>query len=135
MDTLYIGFFIILAGVILARMVYNNALKSLSADKKAELVDMYGGRNVRSLIFIGVFLLLYFLTSRYELVDPFIAFPIFIIVMLAFIVRNGLAVRNKLKQSGFPNAFIKGYLLSFTIRIVSLLVFMIFIMRDMASQS
>lgn len=132
MDSFYAGFFVILAGIIISRVIYDKAVKKLDQEKKAELVDLYGKRNVSSLLIIAAFLGVYYFIVMFDLLNPFIAFPILIIAMLAFIVRNGLTIRKKLRQQAFPTEFIRSFLLTFTIRTVSLLLFMIVMMRDWA---
>jgi Fe2+ transport system protein B len=100
-DPFYIAIGILLSGVIASRFISENALKLLTADKKAELVDAFSTQRKFGLLIIVVLLFATFqwpLAMAVALVGYFVAFQLWTLA--------------RLRKMAFPASYIRRFLVA-----------------------
>jgi len=117
-----IGVLVLFGSVIGSRIINDRAMKKLDQDKKAQLIDLFSGRAFQS-IFLFLILGLFFLNIKFEVIDSMIAYIIYSISLLAFVVITGNSSYKKLRANDYPNDYIQSYLIMTTLRVIGLVVF------------
>jgi hypothetical protein len=118
-----ISFVILLVAIFLSRMISEKANKKLDQDKKAALIDVFSKDRIWTYgVLIGI-VVLFFISLRFSLIDPFWAYMIYIVILVAYIVLLAYYSYRKLKANDFPSFYIKSYILSSSLRLIGLLIF------------
>jgi divalent metal cation (Fe/Co/Zn/Cd) transporter len=125
MDNFIIAFILLLGVVFISRMINEKANKKLDQAKKAELIDLFSSTRIYSFGVLIVIIILFFLSLRFNLLDPFITYLIYIFLVIAYLIITGLNSFRLLKKNNFPDSFIKSYLISTTIRFLGLIIFFV----------
>lgn len=127
MDTNYtIGLFSMLGIILVARILNERALRKLDKEKKVELLDLFSGRRIYSFIALIVILALFYAGIKFEVVPPLVNVVIFVCLIALHILFSGLSSYRVLKNNDFPEFYITNYLLTTSLRIVSLVIFFLF---------
>jgi len=127
-DKTMIAFIVLLVFILVARMLNEKANKTLSSEKKVELIDLFSKNRITSLIIIIVVFLLYFLVLRNELLPPKLTMIIYIGVLALYIIYYTVTTHRKLTAHEFPDSYVKRYLQSSVVRMVGILVFFLLIL-------
>lgn len=116
--------FVLLLGLIFISLTINEkATKKLDQDKKAALIDLFSSGRIYTFgILIGI-IVLFFLSMRFNLIDPLITYIIYIVSIFAFIIITSIFSYRKLKANDFPDSYIKSYLFSTSLRFIGLVIF------------
>ena len=123
MDNYMIGFVLLLGLIFISRTINEKANKKLDQDKKAALIDIFSKSRIYTFgILIGI-IVLFFLSLRFNLIDPLITDIIYIVSIFAFITITNYTSYKKLKENDYPNSYIKSYLLSTSLRFIGLVIF------------
>lgn len=109
---LELSFIIALIFILTARIINAKAIKSLSQEKKAELVDKFAGHSAYSFIPLVLIFGFYFLLSKLTQIDPKALFYVTLIAILLFIVVNQILVSKKLKALKLDKNYRNRYLLT-----------------------
>jgi len=117
-------FLVVLFG---SRILDVRAMKNLSNEKKAELIDLFSKSRILNFGLIILFIGTYFLVLKFELCDPTLALTIYLVLMACFLIFNVVKVYKKMKSNTFPNTFISTYLISSTIRVFAILMLFAFL--------
>ena len=123
MDYFMIAFIVFMVFIFGARILNDKAVKKLSVEKKAELVDLFSGTRIWTYGLLIAILILYFLILEFELLAPLVAVVIYFLLLIAFLLYNANVSYRKLKASEFPEEFIKSYLISASVRLIGILMF------------
>jgi hypothetical protein len=123
MDTFIISFTLLLGVVFLSRMINEKANKKLDQTKKAELVDLFSSSRIYSFGALIVIIIMFFLSLRFDLIDPFVTYLIYIFLAITYMIITGLYSYKILRKNNFPDSYIRSYLLSTTIRFIGLVTF------------
>ena len=118
-----IAFVVLLVGLFISRIINEKATKKLQQDKKATLVDVFSRDRTWSYGVLIAIVILYFVSLRYELIDPFWTYLIYIVSLIAYIIIMAYTSFKKLKANDFPDFYIKSYVLSTSLRLLGLLAF------------
>jgi hypothetical protein len=122
-DNLMIAFVLLLGCIFASRTISIRATKKLDQDKKALLMDLFSGVGIYTYgILIGI-IVLFFISLRFHLIDPFITYIIYIVSLLGFIIILSYFSYSKLKKNNFPDSYIKSYLISTSLRLLGLVIF------------
>jgi len=123
MDNFMIAFLILLGLIFLSRFVSEKANKHLDSNKKAELIDLFSKVRIYTYgILIGI-IGLFFASLKFNWIDPQITYIIYVVSIFIFIIATSYFSYDKLKKNGFPNTYIKFYLISTSIRFLGLIIF------------
>ncbi|HWQ36022.1 MAG TPA: hypothetical protein VNQ79_24480 [Blastocatellia bacterium] len=116
-DPLFNFIFLIVA-IVISRVIMERALRQLSADEKARLLDSFSGYRTWNLAAVLLLVVLYFAGMRYlpewRLTWDLLFLASFLTVMLAVSVFS----YRKLKELNLPTGYIRSYLLSLGIQYV-----------------
>ena len=118
-----ISILILLACVLISRFISDKAIKDLSPEKKVELIELFSGNRIKSLILVFVLVAVFF--GFIEL--NFIALS-YLTITYAFLFFIILIVRmystyKKLIQNEFPSDFIKRFLIANSISVLGIVIF------------
>jgi len=129
MDYLIIGVIVWLGFVFGSSLLYAKAMKKLSIEKKAELIDRFGKfRSYSLLIVIGI-AVAYFVILRQNFFDyRTVTIGYFVLFVIYLIVVNVYSY-NILKKNNFSLDFIRVYVLSVVIRFAGFIVFFSFLLN------
>jgi len=120
-----ISFVILLVTILFSRMINEKANQKLDQDKKAALIDVFSKDRIWTYgALIGI-VVIFFISLKFNLIDPFWAYIIYIILLISYIVFLAYYSYKKLKSSDFPNFYIKSYILSSSLRLLGLVVFVV----------
>lgn len=122
-----ISMLILLACILVSRFLSEKAMKDLSPEKKAALIDLFSTNRKRSLILVFALVALFFGFIKLN----FIALS-YLTITYAFLFLTILSIRMyftyyKLVKNEFPSDFIKNFILSNSISILGIVVFFSFL--------
>ncbi len=116
MDPL-IGTMAFLATAIMSRMIREKALKTLSTDEKASLVDAFSSFRIYTFVSVLALMVIFYLCLNYLVLDQsfiFIGYGVCLVIFL--LVSNGVVYRS-LRKLQLPDRYIKSYILSSLIQL------------------
>ncbi|MCO4294098.1 hypothetical protein NF867_14640 [Solitalea sp. MAHUQ-68] len=123
MDDFMIAIVLLLVTTFISRTISEKATKKLDQIKKAELIDLFSNGRIYAFgILIGI-VVLFFLSTKFNLLDPLIAYIIYIVSILVFLIVTSIISYRKLKANDFPGTYIKSYLLSTSLRFIGFVIF------------
>ena len=134
MTNIILGFIVFMTTTILARVMYNRAIKQLSAQKKSELVDAMSKQTTWSLAIMLGIIVLFFWSTTQQGTDQRSAMAWFLGSMVVFMVTSIYISRTKMVRLGMTRGFIKTCMMSSTVRLMGLLVFVYFMAESMLLQ-
>jgi hypothetical protein len=111
---------ILVAAIIISRIIMEKALRPLSPDQKARLVDSFSGYRTWNLAAVLGLAVLYFAGLRYLPQWQAVTSLFFVI---AFIVVTGIVSFlswRKLKSLSLPDGYVKSYLISLGVQYVGI---------------
>ena len=114
----------------IARFINEKANKKLDPAKKAELVDLFSKDRIyyfgTSIVLLGGFLLV----LRFNILDAFLSVVIYFTLIIIFFLVLVYLSNLKLNKHDFPKDYIRAYLVSVTLRLLGLAIFIyIFMMH------
>lgn len=102
------------------------ATELLSTDQKALLFSLFGGLRIYTLLALSAIIMAYvYLAGQHQ--GPLITLLYFAGLMLAMLTNSALAIR-KLKQHGYPSAYIRTYLMVNLLRNLSMLAMLAYLL-------
>lgn len=122
-DNFMIGFVMLLVSVFASRTINDRANKNLDQTKKAELIDLFANVRILNFAVLIAIVVLFYLSIRFELVDPTIAWIAYFVSISAYIIVNGISAYRKLKLNGFSDSYIKSYLIATSVRVLGIVIF------------
>ena len=123
MDNYMIAFVLLLGLILMSRTINEKANKRLDQDKKAALIDLFSKSRIYTFGILISIIVLFFLSLRFNLIDPLITYIIYIVSIFVFIIITSYASYKKLKKNDFPDSYIKSYILSTSLRFIGLVIF------------
>jgi hypothetical protein len=96
------GFIISIFG---SRMIHERAMKPLSQELKAKLIDVFSGQRTVNMI-LGVLIVLgFFATTQMQLLDPEMSMYGFLAVLLSFLGYSAFRMNKTLIKENYPSEF------------------------------
>jgi divalent metal cation (Fe/Co/Zn/Cd) transporter len=123
MDNFMISFIILIVAIFFSRMIIEKANKKLNQEKKAALIDVFSRDRIWTYGMLLGLIILFFITLRFSLIDPLWAYLIYIFLLISYVIMMAYYSYKKLKTNDFPSFYIKSYVLSLSIRLIGLLIF------------
>ncbi len=120
---LAIASFAALALLILSRWLNERALKQISADQKAALVDLFSGQRTWNYGLVLVLIIGYWLLVSTQVIDAFAASMAYLGFTLLLMSGSSLLTYRKLKAANMDEGYIKNYLISSGVRLLAIVVF------------
>lgn len=114
-DPLFSFIFLIVA-IVISRVLMERALRQLSTDEKARLLDSFSGYRTWNLAGVLLLAVLYFAGMRYLPQWRLTWDLLFLASFLAVILAVSTLSYRKLKELNLPTGYIKSYLLSLGIQ-------------------
>jgi hypothetical protein len=115
-DPLYVAIAIVLSGVIASRFISENALKQLTAEKKAELVDAFSTQRKFGLLIAVVLLIA---TIRWPLAMAAALVGYFVVFQLWIVVR--------LRKMAFPARYIRQFIVASLVSFAGIAAFVLYL--------
>jgi small-conductance mechanosensitive channel len=110
------GFLVFVAAVIISRVIMERALKPLSSDEKARLVDAFSGQRIYRYVVMFALMIAYFVVTRFAPQLYAISSLIFIIALMVVTTILSAFSYRKLKSLNLPSDYIRSYLISLAIQ-------------------
>lgn len=104
--TFEIAFVVLLVTVVLGRIISEKALRSLSAEQKASLVDAFSRQRAYGLIPLVMLIAGYFALLNYATVSPRLISIAYWLALLAYLVWNFWFTRARLATLHLPPSFL-----------------------------
>jgi divalent metal cation (Fe/Co/Zn/Cd) transporter len=123
MDNFMISFIILIVAIFFSRMIIEKANKKLNQEKKAALIDVFSRDRIWTYGMLLGLIILFFITLRFSLIDPLWAYLIYIFLLISYVIMMAYYSYKKLKTNDFPSFYIKSYVLSLSLRLIGLLIF------------
>lgn len=125
-----IGFLIVLVILLVSRAMNEKALKNLTQEKKAELIDLFSKDRIYNLLALIFIIALFFANTKLNLIDSTLSFTIYMILLFAFMIITGFLAFKKLKANNYPDSYIRSFILTSSIRFVGLIVFFMLLLYN-----
>ena len=122
-DRYLIGFLAFLATTLISRLIASNGAKKLDIEKKAKLVDVFGGSGLYHYVFLAVMILGFYAIARLTTLDPQLSLAMYLFLLVGYVAYVNFTSFRKLKANDFPEDYIKTYLLSSTVRFIGVFIF------------
>jgi len=107
--------------ILLSRYINSKAIKKLSMEKKAELIDTFSGFSVWSIIPLLVIIGGFYFAVDY-IGDYLLYLALLLFVSGVYVIALQVYIYKKLKNMDYPMSYIKQYILSVVVRFVGLFV-------------
>ena len=109
--------------IILSRYINSMAIKKLTTEKKAQLLDTFSGFSVWSVLPLLVLMGIFYFSIDFITGDRlFYLFYIFIFLMVGYVIGLQVYIFKKLHKLDYPMNYIKQYMLSVFFRFVGLII-------------
>lgn len=132
---LIVAFAVLMGSMILSRIILNNGLKKLEAEKKAELIDAFSKERLYQFGFIIVLTVGYFFLLKYQIASVPVLFVSYVCLFAAYFLVTTYMNYTKLKKRGFEQRFIVTFILGTSVRIGGVMVILLLLMGDILSRS
>jgi hypothetical protein len=110
MDNALIGLIVFVAALLVSRVISERALRKLSQDEAARLVQGFSGFRTYSLVAVVSLVVVFFAVSYSYPEYSFRAAQIFMGVLVAFLLLTGGLAFRKLKALKLPDTYLNSYL-------------------------
>jgi len=105
--------------ILLSRYINSKAIKKLSMEKKAELIDTFSGFSVWSIVPLLVIIGGFYFAVDY-MGNYLLYLALLLLVSGVYVVALQVYIYKKLKNMDYPMSYIKQYILSVVVRFVGL---------------
>jgi len=105
--------------ILLSRYINSKAIKKLSMEKKAELIDTFSGFSVWSIVPLLVIIGGFYFAVDY-MGNYLLYLALLLLVSVIYVVALQVYIYKKLKNMDYPMSYIKQYILSVVVRFVGL---------------
>ena len=110
-----------IVAVLLSRYINSRAIKKLTVEKKAELIDGFSSFGVWAILPLLVIFGAFYFTFDYVEKGNLLYFGLFALLTVGYVIGIQIYIYKKLKKMDYPMSYIKQYLLSLFIRFVGIL--------------
>jgi hypothetical protein len=114
--TINFGIFIVCWFV--GRLINEKALKELSIEEKAKLIDGFSAMRIYSIIPVAVICFVYIFAMKFMAINHAILISTYLFFLLLYIIVIGVIVFRKLSSLEYPKSYINKYVLSRIIQFV-----------------
>lgn len=130
MGSFFIPIIALLGTMIFSRTITERAMKYLSQEQKADLVDIFKSQRTTGLVAILIIIGLYFGIVSLELLSPMAYTTIYVVVVIVFIGFQGFQARKKLAEHNFPIEYQKAHTQSTIFRALGVVLFIILLVTS-----
>lgn len=110
-----------IVAILLSRYINSRAIKKLTVEKKAELIDGFSSFGVWAILPLLVIFGAFYFTFDYVEKGNLLYFGLFALLTVGYVIGIQIYIYKKLKKMDYPMSYIKQYLLSVFVRFVGLL--------------
>lgn len=121
--TFEIGIGIFIVTIIASRIISERAMKELTIDEKAKLIDAFSGMRAYSLIPLSIIICGYFLIMRYTDINRVVLSVVYFSLIILFIIISNIYVYKKLSKLNFPATYLKTHVFSKLISFIGIGIF------------
>lgn len=123
MDYNMISFIILISSIFGARLIQDAAVKKLTQEKKAELIDLFAQDRIWTISIIFAAVVLFFLSLKFAWLPYFWTLVIYFTFLIAFATFSSAKTYNKLTSNNFPSSFAQNLVLSSLVRLAGMILF------------
>ncbi|QBZ98594.1 hypothetical protein [Flavobacterium sangjuense] len=116
-----IGFILV---VYIARLMGEKAMKLLNTEQKAGLIDLFAADRKYGSALIFIVVIAFLVVLQFRLIEPIIAFRIYFIVMIGYVIFKNYRTYKKLTFNNYPAEYIQKILVANVIAILGIVVFL-----------
>lgn len=116
-----IGFFVV---VYTARMLGEKAMKHLDTEQKAGLIDLFSTERKFGSVLIFCLVIGFLLVLQFRLIEPIIAFGVYFVVMVVYVVFKNIRTYKKLIANDYPQEYIKKILAANVLAAIGIIIFL-----------
>jgi uncharacterized membrane protein len=129
MDTSIIGFVAFISAYIAGRIISERALKLLNQQEQAKLLQGFSKYRIFSLVGVIILVVAHYALQSLMPNSYFATMPVFIGVLVLYLLVNSFYAYKKLKGLEMPDKYINQFLLSTLIQYVGIFVFFGFLLN------
>jgi uncharacterized membrane protein len=129
MDKSIIGFVAFIVAYIAGRFISERAIKLLSENEKGKLLQGFSKYRLFSLVGVIVLVVIHYATQALMPNSSFASFPVFVGVLVFYLLGSSIYSYKKLKDLEMPDNYINQFLFSTLIQYVGLFIFFGFIIN------
>jgi hypothetical protein len=115
-----IGFFVV---IYIARLMGEKAIKHLSSEQKAGLIDLFTKERRYGSAIILTLVIVFLIVLQTRLVAPIVAFIAYFVVMIGYIIVKNYRTYTKLTAHNYPAEYIRKVLLATIIAALGIIIF------------
>lgn len=104
-----IGFFVV---VYIARLLGEKALKHLDTEQKAGLIDLFAKERKFGSALVFCLVIAFLVVLQFRLIKPIVAFSVYFVVMVSYIVFKNFRTYKKLTANDYPIEYIRKILVA-----------------------
>ncbi|MDX2361355.1 MAG: hypothetical protein QNK23_11150 [Crocinitomicaceae bacterium] len=123
MDSFPVSIIVLLVFVLIARLLNERALKQLSIEEKAKLIDLFSSQRIWSYVTIIVLLGGFFAAVHFKIASMGIINSVYFALIFTVLGFFSYSAFKKFDEHNYPKQFTRLYLYSMTLRIIGLCVF------------
>lgn len=115
------GLVVFVSAYIIGRIISEGALRKLTIEQKAALLDGFSQYRIYSLVAVFLIVVTYLLTTYFFFQYDYYLTPVFFGLILLVLAFSSLYAHSKLKALGMPADYIRSFLLSSIIQYIGLI--------------
>ncbi|MGV3696902.1 hypothetical protein [Flavobacterium sp.] len=116
-----IGFFVV---IYTARMLGEKAMRHLDTQQKAGLIDLFSTERKFGSALIFCLVIGFLLVLQFRLIEPIIAFGVYFVVMVVYVVFKNIRTYKKLIANDYPQEYIKKILAANVLAAIGIIIFL-----------
>ena len=120
-----IGIIILLTCVVVSRIISMKATRSISKEKKAEMIDKFSGFAAYGMIPYVVIIAAYFLVAKYTEIDKVLLTWLYFGLLILMIIATQIYSIKKLREMDLDSGYMRKYTIARVISMTGFAVFMI----------
>jgi hypothetical protein len=119
-----ISFVLLLIALFVSRRVLENGNQYLDQEQKAGLVDLFAKLRSRSPGIVIALVVIFFANLHFQIIPEGIALSMYFFILLFYMGYMAYSSYKILETNNYPQAYLKAYVISNSIRVVGLLILM-----------
>ena len=122
-----IGFFLV---VFIARSLEEKAMKYLNTEQKAGLIDLFATERKYGSVIIFCLVIGFLLVLQFRLIKPIIAFSVYFVVMIGYVLFKNYRTYTKLTANHYPTEYIRKIMLANIVSTGGIITFLALMFRE-----
>ena len=120
-----IGIIVLLVCVVVSRIISVKAAKSMSKEKKAEMIDKFSGFAAYGMIPYVVIIAAYFLVAKYTEMDKIMLTWLYFGLLILMIIATQIYSIKKLREMDLDSGYMRKYTIARVISMTGFAIFMV----------